>query len=87
MAKGRKPSQPPCANCGKPPICYQSPYYRCGCGRFRLKDGQLRPVGVPGRPASKPGKPKRATAKKERRGSVTQFQKPMTWKEFEELQN
>lgn len=82
--RGPKPSRPPCPTCGKSPICYQSPYYRCGCGRFRLVDGQLRPISATGRPKSEP-QPKRVTARKERRGPVMQAQKPLEWWEVEAL--
>lgn len=58
MSKGRPPRRPPCQTCGKPVVCYKSPYYFCGCGRFvQQADGALKPVAIrEGKPCPTCGK-------------------------------
>lgn len=50
MTAGRPRKFPPCPDCQQPVEATSSPYYRCGCRSYVVRDGEL----CPARPRATP---------------------------------
>lgn len=75
MTAGRPYNFPPCPDCHQPIESSHSPYYKCGCRGYIVREGNLCPTR------------KRAKPKAVKKVVQGQVRKPMEWWEFEELQN
>jgi hypothetical protein len=80
MPRGHPIRFPPCPLCQQPVKSASSPYFKCGCRRYIVRDGQL----CPARPRATP---KKATVKKQAQGPVGQVREPMEWWEYEAMQD
>jgi hypothetical protein len=66
MTAGRPIRFPPCPLCQQPVKSASSPYFKCGCRRYIVRDGVL----CPARPRAKP-KPVEVLLSRDKEGRVT----------------